>query len=93
MLVYYLCTIVLTFSYFLFLFKVKKVCGPLYCTNNCGSYYTGRWKYASLRKHLQYECGVPKKFSCFICFKQFSRKTQLQSHCGMVHKTILPQRK
>jgi len=40
-------------------------------------------KYAvlyTLERHLRYECGVEKQFSCGICFKRFKRSDVLKVH-------------
>lgn len=51
------------------------------CTKCCRHY-----KYKpTLFRHLYYECGVPKKYSCFLCNAKFRRNTHLQSHVLNVH--------
>lgn len=40
-------------------------------------------KYAvlyTLERHLRYECGVEKQFSCGVCFKRFKRSDVLKVH-------------
>lgn len=56
------------------------------CPNQCGRKY--KYKY-NLNVHLRNECGVPKKFKCQICDKNFAHKTHLKSHTVIKHKIVM----
>lgn len=34
----------------------------------------------TLERHLKYECGVAKQFTCAVCLKKFSRRDILRTH-------------
>lgn len=53
---------------------------PAICPNKCGHSYKGKNRKAHLKRHLVSECGVPKKFKCNLCFKQFAYNTSLKKH-------------
>lgn len=55
------------------------------CSNDCGKSY--KYKH-HLKRHILYECGGKKLFSCYICNKQFSRSMYLTTHFGLVHHII-----
>lgn len=55
------------------------------CPNNCGRKYTNKYL---LNRHLRYECGVNKHFSCQDCGKTFTHNFNLKSHSVIVHKRI-----
>lgn len=38
-----------------------------------------------LVRHLQYECGIERRFSCTECPKKFSQKTVLERHIRTLH--------
>lgn len=48
----------------------------------CGKLY--KWK-ITLNRHLYYECGVPKRYCCFLCNAKFRRNADLQKHVLKVH--------
>lgn len=56
-----------------------------YCPNNCGRKYSVK---RNLKRHLRYECGVPKQFHCSICSKAFMRREHMMSHRILVHKIV-----
>ena len=55
------------------------------CPNSCGRKYTNKYL---LNRHLRYECGGSKHFSCEDCGKSFTHNFNLKSHAVMVHKKI-----
>lgn len=57
-----------------------------HCPNMCGKRYTRKH---NLNRHLNYECGVERRFACDICFKKFTYKASMKSHRLSVHR-ILP---
>lgn len=61
---------------------------PAICPNMCGRKYKGLRRKCHLKRHLTYECGVPKKFQCHLCFKRFAQNDTLKSHLIMVHKQV-----
>lgn len=56
------------------------------CPRNCGRKYVQK---SSVLRHLKYECGVPKKFKCIICGKDFALKENYRTHMGVRHKIII----
>lgn len=56
------------------------------CLNGCGRSYK---LLSSLQRHLSLECGVPKKFICFICDKAYTRKESLKYHMSEKHKVMI----
>lgn len=69
------------------LYDISKV-DPVFCPNQCGRCYRGDQRRGHLKRHLDTECGVPKRFQCIICFKRFSQKWSLKKHILLVHKII-----
>lgn len=69
------------------LYDISKV-DPVFCPNQCGRCYRGDQRRGHLKRHLDTECGVPKRFQCTICFKRFSQKWSLKKHILLVHKII-----
>lgn len=61
----------------------------LHCPNNCGHSYVGDGQRKSLKRHLQYECGVEPQFTCYICSKQFSHKSNLKIHLANIHQELM----
>lgn len=61
---------------------------PAFCPNMCGRRYKGEHRKYHLKRHLTNECGVPRKFQCYICLKRFTQDYNLKSHLLMVHKRI-----
>ncbi|KAJ8927865.1 hypothetical protein NQ314_019609 [Rhamnusium bicolor] len=43
----------------------------------CGRGYSVQY---TLERHLRYECGVAKQFSCEVCLRKFSRRDILRNH-------------
>ncbi|KAJ8939035.1 hypothetical protein NQ318_012633 [Aromia moschata] len=43
----------------------------------CGRGYAVQY---TLERHLRYECGVAKQFSCAVCSRRFSRRDILRNH-------------
>ncbi|KAL4149025.1 hypothetical protein QTP88_003108 [Uroleucon formosanum] len=70
------------------LYEISKS-DPVYCPNQCGRCYRGEQRRGHLKRHLDTECGVPKRFLCTICFKRFSQKWSLKKHMILVHKVII----
>ena len=56
------------------------------CPNNCGRKYKNK---CHLSRHLKYECGVPKRFSCSMCNKRFAQRDSYRSHMGLKHGVIV----
>ncbi|KAK7573705.1 hypothetical protein V9T40_010896 [Parthenolecanium corni] len=56
------------------------------CPNHCGRHYKTKH---SLKRHLDYECGVPKKFKCEICKRAFSQRAHQKVHMLNVHKVLV----
>lgn len=54
--------------------------------NGCGRRYKHKY---NLKAHLNYECGVPRKFKCSTCEKTFAQRRALKSHMIMKHKLLL----
>lgn len=55
------------------------------CTNGCGRRYRNK---SSFRRHLKFECGVPKRFHCKICGKSFAQKENYKTHTIIKHKMV-----
>lgn len=70
------------------LYEISKS-DPVYCPNQCGRCYRGEQRRGHLKRHLDTECGVPKRFLCTTCFKRFSQKWSLKKHMILVHKVII----
>lgn len=56
-----------------------------YCPNDCGKKYNRKH---NLNRHLNYECGVERRFTCDICFKKFTYKNSMKFHKISVHRII-----
>lgn len=56
------------------------------CPNRCGRSYKNK---PTVRRHLQYECGIEPQFECYICHKKFPYPLKLKLHLGTVHKKII----
>lgn len=69
-------------------FVLKKLAetDPAFCPNNCGHSYRGNSRKAHLKRHLIYECGVPKRFQCDMCLRKFSYNISLQKHYNVCTK-------
>lgn len=62
---------------------------PAVCPNiNCMRQYKGEQRKKLLKRHLIYECGVPKQFKCFQCHKEFAQKYSLKKHMVIVHRQL-----
>lgn len=48
-----------------------------YKCSRCGRGYLVSY---TLERHLRYECGVAKQFSCAVCSRRFSRRDILRVH-------------
>lgn len=60
---------------------------PAKCPNvNCMRKYNGMQRKKLLKRHLMYECGVPKQFRCFECSKEFVQNYSLKKHMMFVHE-------
>lgn len=70
------------------LYEISKA-DPVFCPNKCGRCYRGEQRRGHLKRHLDTECGVPKKFPCVICLKRFSQKWSLKKHRALVHKVLV----
>lgn len=71
-----------------FILKEISITDPAFCPNKCGHSYKGKSRRAHLKRHLIYECGVPKKFKCDRCFKMFSYNVGLQKHYNICTRNI-----
>lgn len=69
--------------------KELSVTDPAICPNLCGHSYKGKSRKAHLKRHLIYECGVPKQFQCDMCLKKFCYNTSLQKHYVVCTKSVL----
>lgn len=54
-----------------------------YCARGCGRSYNRR---DNLLRHLKFECGVPKQFTCSYCGKYFVHKSNLKNHIIVIHE-------
>ncbi|XP_050061618.1 longitudinals lacking protein, isoforms A/B/D/L-like isoform X18 [Aphis gossypii] len=72
------------------LFKLEESCkqDPAICPNMCGRRYVGVARKSHLKRHLFYECGVPRQFECSLCLKQFKQKVHLKGHLLSMHSII-----
>lgn len=62
---------------------------PAMCPNvNCMRKYNGMQRKKLLKRHLMYECGVPKQFRCFECNKKFAKNYSLKQHMINVHRLL-----
>lgn len=68
-----------------FLFTVNCLHKPYFCTI-CGKQYKHM---ASLRSHLKFECGKEPQFSCAMCSRKFSIKSNCRRHELLVHNNCL----
>lgn len=75
----------ITYTYLFVVFIDSVVPDPLICPNDCGKMYYGQTRKGSLTRHLKLACGVPKKFSCLLCNKKFSRKDNARKHVVNIH--------
>ncbi|XP_060879627.1 zinc finger protein 425-like isoform X2 [Metopolophium dirhodum] len=57
----------------------------MYCPKACGHSYIGTYGKYNLKRHLLFECGVKPQFQCYLCQKQFSRKSNMKTHCLLIH--------
>lgn len=55
------------------------------CVNGCGRQYKNK---SSYQRHLKYECGVPKKFRCHLCDREFAQKENHKTHLIVKHKLV-----
>jgi hypothetical protein len=60
------------------------------CINGCGRTYKLA---SSLTRHLNLECGKPKKFWCELCPKSYTRKESLKFHINEKHTNECAQNK
>lgn len=44
-------------------------------------------------RHVNFECGVDKQFSCPVCPRTFSRKSNMKRHAVNVHEILLKWKK
>ncbi|XP_049809660.1 gastrula zinc finger protein XlCGF57.1-like [Schistocerca serialis cubense] len=58
--------------------------GSFFC-HRCGRTYASK---GNLSRHLRFECGVDRQFSCPLCGKMFKRKEHLTEHIFGTHKNI-----
>ncbi len=56
------------------------------CPNNCGRKYKHKF---NLYNHMKYECGVPKKFKCQICEREFALKGNFKTHMASIHQVLI----
>lgn len=72
------------------LLKLDESCknDPAICPNMCGRRYVGAARKSHLKRHMFYECGVPRQFQCSLCRKQFKQKVHLKCHLLSVHNII-----
>lgn len=56
--------------------EVPKTVGPFLCPK-CGAKYTRR---DTFKRHINYECGVPRKYKCKVCDSRFKRMNHLKRH-------------
>lgn len=68
-------------------FEISKA-DPVFCPNQCGHCYRGKWRRSHLKQHLNNECGGSKKFLCNICYKHFSQKGSLKQHMILIHRLL-----
>ena len=54
------------------------------CPRNCGKYIKKDAK--QIRRHLNFDCNLNRKFRCAICSRPFKRKYHLQRHYATLHK-------
>lgn len=57
-----------------------------FCPNKCGRSYLA---VTNLNRHVKYECGDTRRFSCPYCSKTFKQKTSMQGHAANIHKCIV----
>jgi len=77
------------FTYFVFVanfmcpMEIDSLC-RFFCPNNeCGRSYKRK---SGLTQHLNYECGVEKKFQCMMCGQKYAQKSTMKSHMKKIHK-------
>lgn len=51
----------------------------------CGKKYTRKH---NLNRHLNYECGVERRFTCTICLKKFTYRGSLNAHSISKHRVL-----
>lgn len=47
------------------------------CLNKCGRRYL---YLRNMKQHMRYECGVEKRFHCWVCSKGFHYRHLLNAH-------------
>lgn len=60
----------------------KNLKPPVFKCNACTRVFKGP---ENLRRHRNYECGVPKKYFCPFCEKRFAYRFRVKSHVSNVH--------
>lgn len=65
------------------------ILNPAICPNiNCMRKYKGMHRKKLLKRHLMYECGVPRQFRCFECQREFAQNYSLKKHMAIVHRRL-----
>eukprot|EP00102_Acyrthosiphon_pisum_P025206 XP_016662416.1 PREDICTED: putative transcription factor ovo-like protein 3 isoform X3 [Acyrthosiphon pisum] len=53
-----------------------------YCPRSCGRSYSRK---NNMKRHLTFECGVPKLFMCSYCGRDFTYRSNLKIHIYSIH--------
>lgn len=77
------------YIYFFFFYIVHILPDPVNCPKGCGRLYSGAKRKSNLKRHLDKECGIPRKYQCLKCGKLFTRNNHLKTHNILVHKLII----
>ena len=66
----------------------NEVQGPVFTCPNCSRNYQ---HHKTLKRHMDYECGIEPQFPCPVCPKRLKQKAHLLNHAKRLHGLDLKQ--